>query len=187
MEIDQKLISSCINNERKAQFELYKKCYGLLMGVCLRYQKNREDAEEVLNQGFLKILLNLDKYNTRVPFEAWIRRVMINTVIDEYRKDKKSNEIIEYTDFQEEYNASDIDINDAEKQFNSEELETMLKQLPDVSGKVFNLYAIDGYSHKEVAEKLGMSVGTSKWHVSFARAELKKLIEKKLNPVQTNK
>ena len=92
MEIDQKLISSCINNERKAQFELYKKCYGLLMGVCLRYQKNREDAEEVLNQGFLKILLNLDKYNTKIPFEAWIRRVMINTVIDEYRKDKKSNE-----------------------------------------------------------------------------------------------
>ncbi|MBL4623955.1 MAG: RNA polymerase sigma factor [Flavobacteriales bacterium] len=185
MNIDKKLIRSCTKNDRKAQFKLYKECYRLLMSVCYRYKKDKSEAEGLMNQGFLKILTNLDKYSENVPFEAWSRKIMINTIIDEYRKNKKNKETIEYADFQEStYDHHSVDYNEADKQFNAEELKLMLLKLPDMSRKVFNLYAVDGYSHKEIAEMFSISVGTSKWHVSFARAELKKLIEKKLNPIE---
>ena len=100
-------------------------------------------------------------------------------------KSKRDKEHIEYADFQEPaYDQRTVDYNEADKAFNAEELKLMLEQLPDMSKKVFNLYAIDGYSHKEISEMLEISVGTSKWHVSLARTELKKRIEKKLNPVE---
>lgn len=185
MKIDIKLILSCTKNDRKAQFELYKICYTMLMSVCYRYKNEKSEAEALLNQGFLKILTNLDKYNDSVPFEAWSRKIMINTIIDEYRKTRKDKEHIEYADFQEPvYDQQSVDYNEADKEFNAEELKLMLEKLPDMSKKVFNLYAIDGFTHKEISEMLSISVGTSKWHVSFARTELKKLIEKKLNPVE---
>ncbi|MEZ4849456.1 MAG: sigma-70 family RNA polymerase sigma factor [Bacteroidia bacterium] len=99
MDIDQRLIRACIKEDRLAQSQLYRRCFNVLMGVCIRYMKNEEDAVEVLNMGFLKILKNLEKKKTNVPFEAWIRRIMINTIIDEYRKNKKRLEAITYTDF----------------------------------------------------------------------------------------
>ena len=180
MLVNQTLINECLKNNRKAQFELYQICYGVLMSICYRYRANKEDAEELLNQGFLKVLLNLDKYNVKVPFEAWIRRIMVNTIIDEFRKSKKEKEHLNYADFQEEtYLDNRVDFNLADLNFEAEELLNMLNKLPEMSRKVFNLYAIDGYAHKEIAEMLTISVGTSKWHVSFARAELKKMINNK--------
>lgn len=185
MNIDKKLIRSCAKNDRKSQFLLYKECYRLLMSVCYRYKKDKSEAEALMNMGFMKILTKLDKYNEEGPFDAWSRKIMINTIIDEYRKNKKGKEKIEYTDFQEStHDQHNVDYNEADKQFNAEELNLMLLKLPDMSRKVFNLYAVDGYSHKEIAELFNISVGTSKWHVSTARSELKKLIEKKLNPVE---
>ena len=106
---------------------------------------------------------------------------MINTIIDEFRKNKKERETIEYNNFErvEDYD-SYIDFNAADLQFDAAELEFMVKQLPEMSQKVFNLFAIDGYSHKEISKMLGMSTGTSKWHVAYARKELKQMIHKKL-------
>lgn len=180
MNVSNELIQGCISKDRKAQFELYKECYSVLLSVCFRYKNNKEDAEEMLNIGFLKILNSMDKYSSNVPFEAWIRRIMINTLIDEFRKSKKERENLEYADLKESgLDNKQSDLNSADLQFDAEELEQLLKQLPDMSCKVFNLYAIDGYSHKEIADMLGISVGTSKWHVSFSRAELKKKIEHK--------
>jgi RNA polymerase sigma factor (sigma-70 family) len=187
MHINQELITACLKSERKAQFELYHQCYSVLMGVCIRYKNNREDAIEILNQGFLKVLNNLNKYEEKVPFEAWIRRIMINTIIDEYRKGKKASELVKYTDFETgAHNERHVDYNEADKQLDAEELEDMLKQLPPISQKVFNLYAVDGYSHKEVSEMLDISVGTSKWHVSFARAKLQKMIIRQMNTVKSS-
>lgn len=151
----------------------------------MRYKKNREDAAELVNQGFLKILAHIEKYNETAPFEAWIRKIMVNTVIDEFRKEKKDIEAMEYSDFQNNshYNQH-IDYNNADKNFDAEELEKMLNELPPVSRQVFNLFAIDGYGHKEIGEMLKISEGTSKWHVNFARNKLKELIEKKKNFIQ---
>jgi len=177
MLVDKSLLKDCQNNKRRAQFELYRKCYGILMGVCLRYQRNSSDAEELLNMGFLKIVTKLDKYNSDIPFEAWIRRIMINTIIDEFRKNKKSKQIIEYTDFDGIHESRSVSYNEADLLFDAEELELMIQKLPPVSQKVFNMHVIDGYSHKEIAEIMEISVGTSKWHVSHSRKILRGLLE----------
>jgi len=182
MNIDHQLIEACRRGERKAQFELYQLCYGILMSVCFRYERNKEDAEFLLNKAFLKILTNLDSYADNVPFEAWIRRITINTAIDEYRKSQRSK-----IDYVEEpmllASLSEMDYNEADKNFDAEELLALVRNLPPASQKVFNLYIIDGYNHKEIAEKLGMSEGTSKWHLSSARKKLQEMMKKIINNV----
>jgi len=180
--VDKELLEACAQENRKAQFELYRLCYSLLLSVCFRYEKNKEDAEFLLNKAFYKILKSLDSYQDSVPFEAWIRRITINTCIDEYRKSKRSK-----LDFVEEpmqeSPTSEMDYNEADKKYNAEELLEMVKKLPPASQKVFNLYVIDGYNHKEIAEKLNMSEGTSKWHLSSARQKLRDLLGKMMNNV----
>ena len=175
MQVEPELIRRCIKQDRKAQSLLYRRCFDVLMGVCMRYLRNEDDAVEVLNVGFLKILNKLDQRKPHVPFEAWIRRVMINTVIDEYRK-RRQYEAHELRSDLSSYGPHEpvyVDYNTAERKFDAEAIEALIRQLPAMSQQVFNLYAIDGYSHQEIGEMLGISDGTSKWHVSFARKKLK--------------
>lgn len=181
MNIELDLISKCINKNRKAQFKLYQRCYPLLLGICLRYEHNKEDADHVLNKAFLKILMNLSSYDLNVPFEAWIRRIMINTIIDEYRRNKKYSHVIGFEELGNMGNPGVVDFNDATKRFDEQDLLKLLEKLPTVSRQVFNLFAIDGYPHKEIAEMMNISEGTSKWHVSFARKKLRELLEAKLD------
>jgi RNA polymerase sigma factor (sigma-70 family) len=148
------------------------------MAVCLRYCSNREDAEALLNQGFFKIITNLEKYHSEVPFGSWIARIMVNTIIDEFRRDKKRRENMSPADISEIRHFEEVDLNEAAKELDAEALRKMIQRLPDMSRKVFNLYAIEGYSHKEIGEMLNMSDGTSKWHVSFARKSLQEMLKK---------
>lgn len=171
-----------MRRDRRAEFQLYKSCFALLMGVCMRYRNSEDEAAEMVNVGFLKILKNLNKYPTHVPFGVWIRRIMINTLIDDFRKNRKVKELIEYTDFSQDEKYQDYtDYESADKIFDAEQLELLIKKLPPVSQKVFNLFAIDGYSHKEIAEMLAMSVGTSKWHLSSARKKLQEMMQEIIN------
>jgi len=152
------------------------------MGVCIRYRKSEEEAASILNVGFLKILNNLNKYKPEVPFEAWIRRIMINTLIDDFRKNRKVRELIEHTDFTDyEASAELIDFNMADQLFDAEQLEIFIKNLPPVSQKVFNLFAIDGFSHREIGKLLGITEGTSKWHLSSGRKKIKEMMQKAIN------
>lgn len=178
MNIDLELINACLKKNRKAEFTLYQKCYALLLSVCLRYEHNKSDADHVLNKAFLKILNKLHTYNLNVPFEAWIRRIMINTIIDEYRRAKKNAHVITIEEITSlGHLDAVVDMNDATKKFNERDLLRMLENLPTVSKQVFNLFAIDGYPHKEIAEMLNISEGTSKWHVSFARKKMREMIQ----------
>jgi len=181
MNIELDLITACINRERRAEYELYKLTYSYLMSICVRYTHNKEEAEDALNTGFLKVLGNLSKYKVEIPFKVWIRKVMVNTLIDAYRKQKKHNEQIKYV---EDYiETSDFaDVNIALTRMNTEQIYVMIRKLPPMSQKVFNLYAIDGFAHKEIAEMLSMSEGTSKWHLSFSRQQLKDMIAKMVSP-----
>ncbi len=182
MTIDKELLDACKREERKAQFELYRRCYSILMAVCLRYEANKDDAEFMLNKIFYKILKSLDRYDDKAPFEAWIRRIAINTEIDEFRR-KNRQKVDYHENISEVAPISVMDYNEADKKFDAEELENMIRQLPPVSQQVFNLYVVDGYNHKEIAEKLSMSEGTSKWHLSSARKKLKELLLKMVNNV----
>ncbi len=186
MNIDPQLLEECRQGNRKAQGQLHRCCYSMLMGVSMRYMKQEEEARAVLNMGFLKILNKLHTYQAHIPFEAWIRRIMINTLIDEYRKNKRYKDKIAYTDFKDTNNYEGyIDFNEADRHFDAEAIEAIIHQLPEMSRQVFNLFAIDGYSHKEVSNMLNISEGTSKWHVSFARKRIKQLLVEAMNVIKT--
>ena|SRR6218665_963938 len=182
MNIQQKLIDDCIRRDRRAEYELYKVTYSYLMSICIRYTRNSEKAGEVLNMGFLRILTNLEKYRPEVPFKSWIRRVMINTLINEYKKEKKHYDAVLYVEeFYDKENFSDV--NDAIAKIDSEQIYSLIAKLPPASQQVFNLYFVDGFKHKEIAEMLEITEGTSKWHLNAAREKLKKMLEEIESPI----
>ncbi len=185
MHTEPELLKKCSKNDRKAHNELYRVCFGFIMAICLRYSSNREDAESLVNVAFLKIITNIEKYNHDIPFGSWVNRITVNTIIDEFRRDKKRREHMSSVDFQEAQTAPPVDFNQAAQELEAEELESMIQELPDMSRKVFNLYAIEGYTHKEIGEMLGMSDGTSKWHVSFARKSLQNMIKETMKKMMT--
>ncbi|MFT6815474.1 MAG: RNA polymerase sigma factor (sigma-70 family) [Sphingobacteriales bacterium] len=176
MKISAEFIQECLNHNRKTQHEFYDLCYPVLIEVCRRYVKNLDDANGILNHGFLKILKNLDKYKENVPFEAWIGRIMINTIIDDFRRNKNylesHDQIGDLQDLENLNENYELDLSDAQKKFNTEDILTFINALPEMSKKVFNLFAIDGFRHKEIAEILDIQEGSSRWHVSNARKQI---------------
>jgi RNA polymerase sigma factor (sigma-70 family) len=176
MNVQPQLIALCIKHDRKAEYELYELSYSYLMSICMRYSKDKDTASEALNMGYMKILKNLAAYNPQIPFKAWIRRIMVNTLIDEYRKNKRERDKLTYV---EEYfdNSDFSEVNEALGKISYNQLLEQINLLPEATKKVFNLFAIDGYSHKEIGELLMISEGTSKWHLNAARQRLKEYIE----------
>jgi RNA polymerase sigma-70 factor (ECF subfamily) len=169
----QQLIRDCIKNNRKSQKALYKAFYGFAMGICLRYAGNRGEAAEVMNQGFFKVFSRMDRYRNDLPFKAWLGRIMINSSIDFYRSKLK---VAYMDDIDEVHDISDgrqVDSN-----LNYADLLNMVQHLPQAYRTVFNLFAIEGYSHEEIGELLNISVGTSKSNLHKARQKLKEMILK---------
>lgn len=179
MQIEIDLIKK-VKKDRKAQKELYELCFDILMPICLRYFRNKEDAVTQLNDGFLKIINNIENYNTKLPFEAWSKRIMINTIIDNYRKNKKYKEKISYPGELKTpvNNNAYLELNGGEAELIYREIYNLIRRLPTTTSQVFNLYAIDGYKHKEIGILLGISEGTSKWHLSEGRKRLQAMIKK---------
>ncbi|MEZ4887600.1 MAG: sigma-70 family RNA polymerase sigma factor [Chitinophagales bacterium] len=170
----QELLAGCIRGERIYQKELYQKYYGRMMAVCLRYTNNREEARDILNEGFMKVFKNLAKYEPNHSLEAWIKRIMINTSIDHYRKNKKlrNNVDIEYASTQ----PAEDNVNIV-SQLSAEEILKLVQRLTPAYRTVFNLYVIEGYNHREIGEKLGISEGTSKSNLAKARGKLRAMIK----------
>jgi RNA polymerase sigma factor (sigma-70 family) len=176
--VDPALLHSAFHGDSQAQYVLYRACYPHLMAICRRYHADDQAAEASVNAGFLKIITHLDKYRQQTtPWLAWLRRVMINCIIDEFRRDKQYRTYMVFP--QEGLSGTDTGAvwNDAEGNLGIEYLETLLQRLPPMSQKVFNLFAIDGYTHAEIAALLGISEGTSKWHVNAARRQLQTWIQ----------
>lgn len=185
---DKELIQACRKNDRRAQNELYKRYFPLMSSIAMRYCSSVDDVHQMVNMGFLKVLQNIKQYNGKHKLATWMRTLLVNQIIDQYRKEKKHISSV-YVQYDEVENTADHSLSLAEYHFAETELREMLAKLPSVSGTVFNLFAIDGFSHKEIASKLGISVGTSKWHVNEARRKLKKMLvtsspkEKKMKQV----
>ena len=168
------LLADCIRKDPRAEHELYKALYPMMMSICSRYEHNRQDAAARMNEGFMKVLMNLNKRRPEVPFELWARRIMINTVIDNFRKERerKAHETMDVP--VNEHIGTEV--NDYLRHMEAEAFAELLQRVPGMSRKVFNLFAIDGFSHAEIGEMLGISAGTSKWHVSHARQTLQQAI-----------
>lgn len=146
-----------------------------MMSLCMYYTKNEMDAVEVLNTGFLKVFHNINRYeSTQASLYTWIRTIVINSCLDHIKA--KKMEVYEELD-----EAAEVHIESGVvSKMNAKELLDMVRQLPPATQAVFNLYMIEGYSHKEIATLLGISTGTSKWHLSEARKQLRNLIEPKV-------
>lgn len=186
MDITSDILEACKRDDRKSIQFLYEFCFKKLMPVCFRYHNNEEDARSSLNIGFMKILKGLETLdNEKVNFNAWSKRVMVNTLIDEYRKKKNYTNHISAKETERELDSvSSATVNEAESDMGYENLMKLVRQLPEISGRVFNLYVIDGYNHKEIGDMLGISEGTSKWHLSTARKVLREKLEKMENQIQ---
>ncbi len=171
--MDQQLIERCLKEDRRAQGELYKLLYKQLIGTCWRYATDKEQAIEYLNLGFVRILLNLKQYRPEVPFELWARRVTINTIINEFKKNKvwKDRNRVGVPDFLMQ-RTEESNLSGAQEEM-LEAIRSKALQLPPMTLKVFNLFAIDGYSHSEISEMLGISEGTSAWHFSNAKRRIR--------------
>ena len=169
---DMELITGCINNNRQAQEQLYKRFYGPMVSICLRYTKNQEDAIEVLHNGFLKVYKSIHTYDmTKASLYTWIRKIVINSAIDFIRKRDKFSKIE-----LEKAEEPRIDA-DAVQRMSAQELLQLVQQLSPATQTVFNLYVVEGYNHREIANLLGISEGTSKWHLSEARKRLQQLLQ----------
>lgn len=179
--VPEQLIADCIRRDPRAEEALYRRLHPLMMAVCLRYEQNRSDATASMNEGFLKVLTNLGKRRREVPFDAWVRRIMINTSIDGLRKSRKRKEMEQTGLTMEQYDGTQV--NDYLKLMEADAFAELLRRVPEMSRKVFNLFAIDGFSHGEIAGMLGISEGTSKWHVSHARGLLRAAIAQSMEPV----
>jgi len=175
---ENQLIERCKKQDRAAQKILYDRYAGLMLAICMRYVYERSEAEDILQEGFLKIYMKIGEFEGRGSFEGWLKRVFVNTAITHYHKNSKHNKY--------HYEIGDVQETRFEKQsyyeseFTRDELFNVVDSLPGGYKMVFNLYAIEGYKHKEISELLKIDINTSKSQYSRA----KKLIRKKLNQLK---
>jgi RNA polymerase sigma-70 factor (ECF subfamily) len=170
--IEKSLIEGCRKKDRKAQKELYKLYFGFSMKICLRYSKDKEEALEMVNDGFMKVFLNIHRYKDRLSFKAWMSTIMINLSIDNYRSKIRKITMEELT------NRHDLEESEhILSKLNYEELVKLVQKLSTAYRTVFNLFVIDGYTHEEISKMLSISVGTSKSNLFKAREHLKVMLK----------
>lgn len=172
---DEELVRGCVEGKSKFQQALYTKFAPVMKGVCIRYSDTIEEAEDILQDGFIKVYLNLKNFRLDGSLEGWVRRIMVNTALNYYRAKQKSSyhanidEIVEIVE--------DVRIDNYDK-LNTKVLLQMIEELPPGYRMVFNMFEIEGYSHKEIADELNVSVNTSKSQLLKARRSLQqKIIE----------
>ena len=186
----QALIDGCLKGDRRSQQAIHKMFYGKMKSVCMRYTRDSDQAMDVLQEGFLKVFNNLEKYTGVGTFEGWIRRIMVNLSIDRFRRLKhdlvllgEQNDIENWsggTDDESDESAENEEIYD----ITPEQIIDAMQQLTPAYRTVFNLYVYEDYTHQDIAEALGISVGTSKSNYAKAKKNMKKLLTKNLHTIK---
>jgi RNA polymerase sigma factor (sigma-70 family) len=167
------LIEGCIRGDRKMQYELYQRFAPKMYGVCLRYAGKAEEAEDILQEGFVKVFKKIGSYRGEGSFEGWVRRIFVNTAIEHFRKKTYLQPITEYEESTVEGKYLSVLDSLAEK-----DIVQLVQQLSPGYRTVFNMYVIEGYTHKQIADELGISEGTSKSQLSRAKIILQDLVKK---------
>ena len=174
-----KLINKCKQKDRKAQSEIYQLYAGKLFALSLKYSRNYQEAQDNLQNGFITIFNKIEQYNFKGSFEGWLKRIVINTVLHTYRENNVLNLITE-----EIIDEVEIEVDD--EQVSLDFLLKLIQELPNRYRLVFNLYVLDEYSHREIANMLGISEGTSKSNLSRARVILRDKIELSKSSIKKN-
>jgi RNA polymerase sigma-70 factor (ECF subfamily) len=167
---EQELVAGCISNHPESQEALFKLFSGKMLAVCLRYTANRAEAEDILQDGFIKVFGKIGSFKNEGSLEGWVKRIMVNTALDQLRKNKK----LTISELDENWDA--IDNQKTSDNLDAKDLMKLVQSLPNGFRTVFNLYAIEGYSHKEIGEILGINESTSKSQYSRARSHLMKML-----------
>ena len=174
-----KLVADCIKGNNASQQKLYKAFYGKMLVLCMRYTSNKQEAQDLLHEGYLKVFIKLNSFNNKGSLEGWIRRIIVNNAIDFVRKKKDVFFINE-----EESNLSNIKDDSYEEsdldslaELKAETILKLVQKLSPAYKTVFSMYIIEGYKHKEIAEELGISVGTSKSNLAKAKANIIEMIK----------
>jgi RNA polymerase sigma factor (sigma-70 family) len=180
-----KVIEGCLQNDRRAQEQLFRLYYGKLIVVALRYISDRDTAEEVLQNSFIKIFEKLDGYDSKGSFDGWVRRIVSNTAIDYIRRTKKDPLLSgEDTDFVFDVEDPMVELENNENIILKGELALeAVQQLTPAYRTVFNLFVIENFSHKEIAQQLGITEGTSKSNLAKAKINLKAILSKKFTKI----
>ncbi len=178
IDFQQNILARCKNGERIAQQQLYEHFKGKMFAVCLRYANCRQDAEDALQEGFVKVFRDLHQFRGEGSFEGWMRRVIVNVALQNLRKQKGG---LQFTELENvEYKLSDADDSVFEESEKAAALIKLMQKMPTGFRTVLNLYVMEDYSHQQIAGELGISVGTSKSQLNRAKAFLKNLLEKNL-------
>jgi RNA polymerase sigma-70 factor (ECF subfamily) len=173
------LIEGCSKGDRKSQQRVYETYYGKMLGVCLRYTHDMEQAKDVLQDGFIKVFSKMEKYDRKGSFEGWMRRIVVNTAIDHFRKKKTDFVLLGADQSVEDFMEVEEDENDSpEFEFKASQVIEAMQMLSPAYRTIFNLYVFENLSHKEIAGRLSISVGTSKSNYAKAKRNLKKILLK---------
>ncbi|MCH8331034.1 MAG: sigma-70 family RNA polymerase sigma factor [Bacteroidetes bacterium] len=170
---ENKVITGCIKGDKLSQRLLFERYSGKMKVVCMRYSRDELEARSMMMDGFLKVYQNIDRFRKECPLEAWILRIMINTSIKHYRKRNKIYPVVEVDE-----TVMNVGEDAIFPKYGYEQLIECIRQLPERYSTVFNLYAINGYSHKEISDMLGIPEGTSKSNLSRARVMLQHMVKK---------
>jgi RNA polymerase sigma factor (sigma-70 family) len=158
------LVQRCLQGDTKAQQKLFEGFYGKMLGVCLRYTQNREEAKDILQDGFIKVFQKLEQYTFTAPLDAWVKRIMVNTAIDHCRKNSSEPVVKDIDDAYDLYEEGDVI-----SEMTHNDLLNCLQDLPSGYRMVFNMNVIEGYSHKEIAESMKVTEGTSRSQLCKAK------------------
>lgn len=176
------LIEGCIKGDRQSQSQLYARLTPKMFVVCLRYARNREEAEEILQEGFMKVFEFIHQYKFAGSFEGWVRKIMVNCALQKFRS-RKMHAVVDIDPATIEH----IGYENIISRLGTKELLNMVQQLPPAYRMVFNLYVFEGMKHREIAQLLGISEGTSKSNLSDARSILQKAVNNSLQSSQNIK
>jgi len=175
---EEEIIAGCRKKNRALQEHLYKTYYSMYLKVCARYAKSMEDAEQLLNDGFLKVFKQIDHFKNAGSFAGWMQRIMVNTCLDYLRSTALKEDMIMHVNSIPAEESKLSVSNEAIESMEFRELVKIIQVLPAMTRTVFNLFVFDGYNHKEISAQLDISEGTSHWHVHQARNMLQKKIMK---------
>ena len=170
---EEKIIKGCINGDRICQKELYDRFSSKMLGVCMRYSKDKAEAEDMLQEGFIKVFLNISRFRNDGSFEGWIRRIMVFTAINMFnQRNRKFRESLDNEGYDGVYHDEVIE------RISAREIVALVQQMPEGYRTIFNLYAVEGYTHREIGELLNIAEGTSKSQYSRARHYMQEVLTK---------
>jgi len=176
----EEIVRGCKRQHRLSQQKVYEMYYGKMLPLCRRYAKNSDEAKDILQNGFIKVFEKIDKYDFNGSFGGWVRRLIVNTAIDHYRKHKKEFLIDDNSRIEDSDKWYEEETTSKYEGISSEDIKYAIDKLSPAYKMVFNLYILEGYSHQEIADELGVSLGTSKSNLAKAKANVKKILVKKL-------